>query len=148
MSAIFGAVAAGCIGLRALRMPLRKKSLVLATATVMKRDCTTQSASVLGHRSFRLALCQLRVSSDKSANLKSTAHAIRDAAVQGAHIVTLPECFQSPYATDKFADYAEEIPNSAEEILPEKHPSMAMLRMSQSLLVKLSCPSNQCTYNN
>jgi omega-amidase len=85
-------------------------------------------ATHLGGRSFRLALCQLQVGRDKARNLQHAAAVIRTASGLGAHIVTLPECFQSPYATDQFAAYAEEIPDSADGISEEAHPSMAMLR--------------------
>ena len=75
-----------------------------------------------------MALCQLSVTTDKAHNLKEAAKAIQEASKRGAHLISLPECFQSPYATDQFEKYAETIPDQAADIDAAVHPSMAMLR--------------------
>ncbi|XP_051841150.1 omega-amidase NIT2 [Antechinus flavipes] len=59
---------------------------------------------------FRLALIQLRVSSVKADNLTRAAEFIKKAASQGAKIISLPECFNSPYGANFFPEYAEPIP--------------------------------------
>jgi omega-amidase len=68
------------------------------------------------------------VSTDKKANLVSAREKIDEAAKSGARIVTLPECFQSPYATDQFEEYSEEIPKDLSRCNQDDHPSMYMLR--------------------
>ena len=42
---------------------------------------------------FRVALCQLLVGADKAVNLAAARASIDAAAVGGAQVVTLPECF-------------------------------------------------------
>lgn len=64
------------------------------------------SSSVL-----RLALLQLRSSKDKLWNLDNMTKRLRDAVKEHKpHVVTLPECFNSPYGTQFFKEYAEPIP--------------------------------------
>ncbi|XP_059078299.1 omega-amidase NIT2-like [Tigriopus californicus] len=61
--------------------------------------------------SFRLALIQLAVGANKSQNLTAAAKHVKEAASQGAQLVSLPECFNSPYGTNFFPEYAESVPN-------------------------------------
>ncbi|XP_035873902.1 omega-amidase NIT2 isoform X2 [Phyllostomus discolor] len=68
---------------------------------------------------FRLALIQLQVSSIKSDNLTRACGLIQKAATQGAKIVSLPECFNSPYGTNYFPEYAEKIPGESTQKLSE-----------------------------
>ncbi|XP_036706626.1 omega-amidase NIT2 [Balaenoptera musculus] len=68
---------------------------------------------------FRLALIQLHVSSVKSDNLARACGRIWEAAKQGAKIVSLPECFNSPYGTKYFPEYAEKIPGDSTQKLSE-----------------------------
>ncbi|GAB1300342.1 Omega-amidase NIT2 [Apodemus speciosus] len=104
---------------------------------------------------FRLALIQLHVSSIKSDNITRACSLIREAAKQGANIVSLPEkfyplqaewealgfyfllnfnglpafpvssltrlqeCFNSPYGTNYFPEYAEKIPGESTQKLSE-----------------------------
>eukprot|EP00051_Salpingoeca_urceolata_P021271 m.330866 g.330866 ORF g.330866 m.330866 type:complete len:250 (-) comp19768_c4_seq5:213-962(-) len=70
-------------------------------------------------RGFKLALAQLSVTSSVTENLAAAANAIRKAAQAGANIVALPECFNSPYGTNYFKDYAEEIPGPSTSALSE-----------------------------
>lgn len=60
---------------------------------------------------FRLALVQLSVGNDKAANIARAVSYIERAKQQQADIVTLPECFNSPYGTSHFEKYAETIPD-------------------------------------
>ncbi|XP_045357737.1 omega-amidase NIT2 isoform X1 [Leopardus geoffroyi] len=68
---------------------------------------------------FRLALIQLQVSSVKSDNLTRACGLVREAATQGAKIVSLPECFNCPYGTKYFPQYAEKIPGESTQKLSE-----------------------------
>ncbi|XP_038233598.1 omega-amidase NIT2 [Dermochelys coriacea] len=68
---------------------------------------------------FRLALIQLHVSAVKSDNLTKACGLIRKATAQGAKVVALPECFNSPYSTKHFPEYAEKIPGESTQKLSE-----------------------------
>ncbi|CAM4425398.1 unnamed protein product [Lepidochelys olivacea] len=68
---------------------------------------------------FRLALIQLHVSTVKSDNLNKACDLIRKATAQGAKVVALPECFNSPYSTKYFPEYAEKIPGESTQKLSE-----------------------------
>jgi len=59
---------------------------------------------------FKLALVQLAVGSNKADNIKRAALKVSEAAQNGAQIVSLPECFNSPYGTKYFGEYAESVP--------------------------------------
>ncbi|XP_023944091.2 omega-amidase NIT2 [Bicyclus anynana] len=64
-------------------------------------------------KGFKIALVQLSVGADKAQNVAAAVSEIHRAKQQGAHIVALPECFNSPYGTKFFAEYAEEVPSGA-----------------------------------
>lgn len=59
-----------------------------------------------------MALVQMRVGADKVENVQRAINHIRKAvtAQQTTKLVALPECFNSPYGTKYFNDYAETIP--------------------------------------
>ncbi|RUS22151.1 omega-amidase NIT2-like protein [Endogone sp. FLAS-F59071] len=57
--------------------------------------------------SFKLALVQLSVSANKEENLENAHQLVVEAARNGANVVVLPECFNSPYGTKFFPEYAE-----------------------------------------
>ncbi|CDS05247.1 hypothetical protein LRAMOSA07776 [Lichtheimia ramosa] len=61
---------------------------------------------------FKLALIQLLGSPDKSANLARARDKVLEAAKNGANVVVLPECFNSPYGTNYFPEYAESLSSS------------------------------------
>lgn len=56
---------------------------------------------------FKLAVIQLAVGPNKLENLRKSTQLIKEAALNGAQLVALPECFNSPYGTAYFAEYAE-----------------------------------------
>lgn len=61
---------------------------------------------------YRIALLQFPVTSDKSENVRQAVIRIKNAATkEKAKIIVLPECFNSPYDTNSFGEYAEPIPN-------------------------------------
>uniref|UniRef100_A0A8C3J9A5 omega-amidase n=1 Tax=Calidris pygmaea TaxID=425635 RepID=A0A8C3J9A5_9CHAR len=68
---------------------------------------------------FRLALIQLHVSAVKSDNLQRACGLVREASAKGAKVVALPECFNSPYGTQYFKEYAERIPGESTQKLSE-----------------------------
>lgn len=66
---------------------------------------------------LKVAVIQLSVGSDKQVNLKNAESKILEAVKQDAKLVVLPECFQSPYSTDKFREFAEPIPSGETTML-------------------------------
>ncbi|CAL4151108.1 unnamed protein product [Meganyctiphanes norvegica] len=68
---------------------------------------------------LRLACIQLAVGAVKKDNISRAVQKISEAAAAGAHLVTLPECFNSPYGTKYFSQYAESIPGETTAALKE-----------------------------
>ncbi|XP_033757121.1 omega-amidase NIT2-like [Pecten maximus] len=66
---------------------------------------------------FRLALVQLAVTATKADNLVKVAKLVKEAASKGAQVIALPECFNSPYGTSYFPEYAEKIPGDSTQVL-------------------------------
>lgn len=60
-------------------------------------------------KTFRSALIQLHVCEDRTKNLANAAKLIKKAKEDGAKLIALPECFNSPYGTKFFKDYAEPV---------------------------------------
>ncbi|XP_027355047.1 omega-amidase, chloroplastic [Abrus precatorius] len=78
---------------------------------------------------FKIGLCQLSVTPDKDRNIDHARNSIRDAASKGAHLVLLPEIWNSPYSNDSFPVYAEDIDAGG-----DASPSTAMLSELSRLL--------------
>lgn len=68
---------------------------------------------------LRLACIQLAVGAVKQENISRAVKKISEAAAAGAQLVTLPECFNSPYGTKYFSQYAESIPGETTTALQE-----------------------------
>jgi len=60
---------------------------------------------------FKLALVQLSVGANKTENIGRAALKISEAAQNGAQVISLPECFNSPYGTKYFGEYSEAVPD-------------------------------------
>jgi len=58
---------------------------------------------------FKVACVQLEAGKDKKANVENAATQIDTACKAGAQLIVLPECFNSPYGTKYFDEYAEEV---------------------------------------
>ncbi|KAJ7993575.1 hypothetical protein DPEC_G00273820 [Dallia pectoralis] len=97
--------------------------------SLKRRHSTTQNASeqlqvlmstlIKTMSKFRLAVIQLHVTKVKADNLSRARRLIREAAGQGAQVVVLPECFNSPYGSSFFPEYAETIPGESSQVLSE-----------------------------
>lgn len=79
--------------------------------------CSTTMSSVLKSpltKNLKVALIQLKAGADKAANLSKVQSyidkAVSESTIGKPDVVMLPECFNSPYAVDKFREYAEVIP--------------------------------------
>ncbi|XP_046593979.1 omega-amidase NIT2-like isoform X3 [Neodiprion lecontei] len=59
---------------------------------------------------LRLALVQLAVTDDKAINISRAISFVKQAKQRDADVVALPECFNSPYGTVHFRNFAENIP--------------------------------------
>ncbi|XP_057498136.1 omega-amidase, chloroplastic-like [Actinidia eriantha] len=82
---------------------------------------------------FKIALCQLLVTSDKERNIVHARTAIEEAANKGAQLVLLPEIWNSPYSNDSFPVYAEDIDAGG-----DASPSTAMLsELSRNLQITI-----------
>lgn len=79
---------------------------------------------------FRLALCQIPVTANKQANLKTASDYLHEAKTKGASLAVLPECFNCPYDTACFGEYAERLPDTGntKSSAPGESPSLDMLR--------------------
>ncbi|CRK91106.1 CLUMA_CG004794, isoform A [Clunio marinus] len=60
---------------------------------------------------LKIACIQLKVGTNKTENVTRAIEKIREAKVKGAELVTLPECFNSPYGANFFQQYAESVPD-------------------------------------
>jgi hypothetical protein len=58
---------------------------------------------------LKVACLQLACGADKQKNIDNAAAKIEEAARAGAELVVLPECFNSPYGTKYFPEYAESV---------------------------------------
>ena len=56
---------------------------------------------------FKLALCQISGSADKERNRAKASEYVREAAANGAQVISLPEMWNCPYSNDYFRKYAE-----------------------------------------
>lgn len=53
---------------------------------------------------FKIGLVQMAVGADKKKNIAEAVKMIHCAKEQGAQLVALPECFNSPYGTSKLKE--------------------------------------------
>ncbi|KAG0056702.1 hypothetical protein BGZ83_003945 [Gryganskiella cystojenkinii] len=72
-------------------------------------------SSSLSFKPCKLALVQLSVTGNKSANLANARAHVLEAASKGANVIVLPECFNSPYGTAFFREYAETVKDGPSE---------------------------------
>lgn len=68
---------------------------------------------------FKLAMIQMAVGMSKADNIARAVKYITEASNVGANIITLPECFNCPYGTKHFPEYAEPIPGPSTQALAE-----------------------------
>lgn len=90
----------------------------------------------------KLALIQLATGSSKSTNLSHARSKVLEASKNGAKIIVLPECFNSPYGTQYFPKYAETLLPSppSKEQSESYHALSDMAVEAQAYLVGGSIP--------
>ncbi|KAI0849282.1 carbon-nitrogen hydrolase [Daldinia vernicosa] len=118
---------------------LTPNSLSFAAARI--RTMATSTAPVL-KQPIKLACIQLASGLDKTANLAHARDKVVEAARAGAKLIVLPECFNSPYGTNYFPQYAETLlpgPPSPDQS-PSYHALSAMAAETGAFLVGGSIP--------
>ncbi|KAF2246772.1 carbon-nitrogen hydrolase [Trematosphaeria pertusa] len=101
--------------------------------------------SQLLKQSVKLALIQLACTADKAHNLSHARTKVLEATKQGAKIVVLPECFNSPYGTKYFPKYAETLLPSppTEEQSPTFHALSQLAKEAGAYIVGGSIPERE-----
>lgn len=84
-------------------------------------------STVAKSSSMKVGICQVDVGADKPANIVTVKKALSEAASNGADMVVLPECWNSPYSTACFPEYAEKVPGVGETCTEEESPSYKMV---------------------
>ncbi|KAF8934270.1 putative nitrilase family protein [Dissophora ornata] len=88
----------------------------------------------------KLALIQLAVTADKDANLANARTHVLQAASNNANLIVLPECFNSPYGTNYFPEYAESLKDG-----PSVKALSSMAKDAKAYLIGGSIPERDET---
>ena len=102
-------------------MRLALAFLFSATTTRAISTFTTGSSKV------RLGLCQVAVTPDKEKNIANMRKQLSIAKDKGAELISLPECWNSPYSNAAFPQYAEAVPKVGEQTSEAANPSIHAL---------------------
>ena len=99
------------------------------TLTLLLSATTTRAMSTFSVSSsrLRLGLCQVAVTADKEKNIDNMRTQLGIAKGKGAELISLPECWNSPYSNAAFPKYAEAVPKVGEQPLEDTHPSIHAL---------------------
>ncbi|GAP85822.2 putative carbon-nitrogen hydrolase [Rosellinia necatrix] len=126
-----------------LRYRLAQINPTLASrAFVRAMGSSTTPPSPVLRKPIKLACVQLASGADKAANLSHARDKVLEAARDGANLVILPECFNSPYGCDYFPSYAETLlpsPPSREQS-PSFHALSSVAAEAKVFLVGGSIP--------
>ena len=66
---------------------------------------------------FKIGLCQMKGSFDKKESMETAGRFVREAAANGAQVISLPEMWNCPYSNDYFREYAEPADGQTVEFL-------------------------------
>lgn len=117
-------------------------SSILRTLPSFARNMSSSFPDPVLQQPVKLGLVQLASTADKAANLQRAASHVARAASRGNKIVVLPECFNSPYGTKYFPQYAETLLPSPPplEAAPSFHALSKMASDNAVFLVGGSIP--------
>ncbi|KAI1332805.1 carbon-nitrogen hydrolase [Xylariaceae sp. FL0255] len=127
-------------------LTLRSKSShnpISTAGTLLRRTMATSTPpSTVLQKPIKFTLIQIASGADKDANLSLAREKVLEAAKEGANLVVLPECFNSPYGCDYFPSYAETLLPSppSEEQSPSFHALSSMAAEAKVFLVGGSIP--------
>lgn len=96
-----------------LRNPLIKNVLYkIKVLTIIKSATQSRnfSKTTMQKICFRTAAIQCNVGKNRSENIEHASRLIAQAKSNNAELISLPECFNSPYGTKFFDEYSECIP--------------------------------------
>lgn len=82
---------------------------------------------------FRIACIQMKVTPNKLENLQTAKKYLLQASLNNTQIAILPECFNAPYSTLSFKEYAEEIPGETSGFLKEMAVELGMVIVGGSI---------------
>ena len=91
-------------------MYLVRKGLRSNFAFLSHNTKSMATSAIQNSKALKLALIQNIVGMNKQDNINRAFTMVRKAKEQGANMISLPECFNSPYGTNYFGEYAEPIP--------------------------------------
>jgi omega-amidase len=99
---------------------------------------TKQAASDGVSTAFKFAGIQMEVTVDKEENVAVARRLVGEAVGEGARLVCLPECFNSPYSTSSFPNYAEHVPGG-----PSSEALSSLAKEHQIYLIGGSIPERE-----
>ena len=82
---------------------------------------------------FKIGLCQMKGSFDKDESLNTAERFIREAAANGAQVISLPEMWNCPYSNDYFREYAEGADGRTVEFLSQLARSLNIYLIGGSI---------------
>jgi omega-amidase len=103
----------------------RRAVHLLSMSSVAKRGLASSTA--ISRAPLRVGVCQIDVGADKDANILTARNALTEAASQESNLVVLPECWNSPYSTACFPEYAETVPSIGQSPCSKESPSYKMV---------------------
>lgn len=118
-----------------LKRPLKLALVQLASGEQTRMSCCSR------HRKLTTAFI-VHLGADKAANLTHARTKVLEAARSGASLIVLPECFNSPYGTQYFPKYAENLHPSppSKEQSPSFHALSSIAAEAKAYLVGGSIP--------
>lgn len=84
-------------------------------------------------KDFKVAICQLKTTEDKSENIDKALKMIEEASIIGAELVVLPEIFNSPYDTKCFEKYSEIFPGETSKAMMDIAKKMGIYLVAGSI---------------
>ncbi|KAF4962550.1 hypothetical protein FSARC_9328 [Fusarium sarcochroum] len=110
---------------------------------------SSPKASPILRKAVKIACVQFASGPNKTVNLEKARAQVFTAASQGAGIVVLPECFNSPYSTTDFPTYAEVLqPDLPKEgVSPTFHALSRMAKQAGIYLIGGSIPEVEADTN-